>query len=102
MKSSKSWIAITLSLLALGACDKREAVFVDLNRAETLLALLNPQVRSLGPVFLAQLEGALLGSPLPLGQSVLLTWPQLTGMLAGLLLLFAASYVLFQRQEVRA
>lgn len=70
--------------------------------AEIVIALLNPEVRALGPVFITQLEGALLGSPLPLGQSLLLAWPQFTGLLAGVLLLFAASYVLFQRQEVRA
>lgn len=70
--------------------------------AEVLLVLLNPEVRSLGPVFITQLEGALLGTPLPVSQSVLLAWPQLTGLIAAVLLLFAGSYVLFQRQEVRA
>src|SRR5437667_260986 len=55
-----------------------------------------------GPVFITQLEGAVLNSPLPVGQSLLLAWPQFTGLLAGVLLLFAGSYVLFQRQEVRA
>lgn len=69
---------------------------------EILLVLLNPEVRALGPVFITQLEGALLGTPLPLSQSLLLAWPQLTGLLAAVLLLFAGSYVLFQRQEVRA
>ncbi|MDQ7820635.1 MAG: ABC transporter permease [Armatimonadota bacterium] len=70
--------------------------------AEIVLALLNPEVRALGPVFITQLEGAVLGTPLPVGQSLLLAWPQFTGMLAALLLLFAGTYVLFQRQEVRA
>lgn len=70
--------------------------------AEIVVALLNPEVRALGPVFITQLEGAVLGSPLPVGQSLLLAWPQFTGLLAGVLLLFAGSYVLFQRQEVRA
>jgi ABC-2 type transport system permease protein len=70
--------------------------------AEIVLALLNPAVRSLGPIFITQLEGAVLGTPLPVGQSLLLAWPQFTGLVAGLLLLFAGSYVLFQRQEVRA
>jgi len=70
--------------------------------AEIVIVLLNPEVRALGPVFITQLEGAVLGSPLPLGQSLLLAWPQFTGLLAGVLLLFAGSYVLFQRQEVRA
>ncbi len=70
--------------------------------AETLLALLNPQVRALGPVLLTQLEGAVLGTPLPLSQSVLLVWPQMVALIAGTILLFCAAYVTFQRQEVRA
>ena len=70
--------------------------------AEIVVVLLNPEIRALGPVFITQLEGAVLGSPLPLGQSLLLAWPQFTGLLAGVLILFAGSYVLFQRQEVRA
>ncbi len=70
--------------------------------AEIVLALLNPEVRALGPVFITQLEGAVLGTPLPVGQSLLLAWPQFTGMLAAVLVLFAGTYVLFQRQEVRA
>lgn len=70
--------------------------------AEIVVALLNPEVRALGPVFITQLEGAVLGTPLPVGQSLLLAWPQFTGLLAGVLILFAGSYVLFQRQEVRA
>lgn len=70
--------------------------------AEAIQALLNPGVRSLGPVLISQLEGALLGAPLPLEQSFLLAWPQTTGLIALTLLLFALAYVLFQRREVRA
>jgi ABC-2 type transport system permease protein len=69
--------------------------------AEVVLAMLNPAVRALGPVLPAQLSGAILGTPLPLSQSLILTWPHLTGMAAAVILLFAAAYVLFQRQEVR-
>lgn len=70
--------------------------------AEATLAILNPATRALGPVFFSQLEGALIGSPLPLGQSLLLIWPQVTGLVAAVILLFTAAYVLFQRQEIRA
>jgi len=49
-----------------------------------------------------QLQGAVLGAPLPLSQSVLLIWPHLTGLIAAIILLFAVGYILFQRQEVRA
>jgi len=69
---------------------------------EAMLALLNPAVRSLGLVLPMQLQGAVLGAPLPLNQSVLLIWPNLTGLIAATILLFALGYVLFQRQEVRA
>jgi ABC-2 type transport system permease protein len=53
-------------------------------------------------VLVTQLEGAVRGTLLPLSQSLLLVWPQFTGMLAVVILLFAGAYVLFQRQEVRA
>jgi len=69
---------------------------------EVTLALLNPTTRTLGPVMFSQLEGAIMGTPLPLGISLLLIWPHVSGMAAAILLLFAGAYVLFQRQEVRA
>jgi ABC-2 type transport system permease protein len=69
---------------------------------EVMLALLQPTVRSVGLVLPIQLHGAILGTPLPLSQSVLLVWPQLTGLIAATILLFALGYVLFQRQEIRA
>jgi len=70
--------------------------------AETTLALLNPGTRSLGPIFVFQLQGAVLGAPLPVGQSFLLVWPQFAGLAATVVLLFTLAYVLFQRQEIRA
>jgi ABC-2 type transport system permease protein len=70
--------------------------------AETTLAFLDPSTRALGPVLSSQMEGAISGAPLPLGQSLLLIWPQLTGLAAATVLLFTAAYVAFQRQEVRA
>ena len=70
--------------------------------AEATLAILNPATRALGPVFFSQLDGAILGAPLPVGQSLLLIWPQLTGLAAAVILLFTAAYVAFQRQEIRA
>jgi ABC-2 type transport system permease protein len=72
--------------------------------AEAILAFLNPAVRAFGPLLpiqLIQLQWAV-PTPLPLNQSVLLVWPQLTGLIAGTIALFAVSYVLFQRQEIRA
>lgn len=69
---------------------------------EATLGILNPAVRSFGILLPSQLEGAVMGAPLPLAQSVLLMWPQLTGLIAATILLFALAYVLFQRQEIRA
>jgi ABC-2 type transport system permease protein len=69
---------------------------------EITLALLRPTVRAMGLVLPIQLEGAVLGTPLPLSQSLLLIWPQLTGLVAATIMLFALGYVLFQRQEIRA
>ncbi|HDN79875.1 MAG: ABC transporter permease [Chloroflexi bacterium] len=70
--------------------------------SEITLALLHPTVRALGLLLPIQLQGAILGTPLPLRQSLLLIWPQLTGLIAATILLFALGYVLFQRQEIRA
>lgn len=70
--------------------------------AETALALLQPATRALGPVLISQLQGAILGAPLPVTQSFILIWPQLTGLLAGMIVIFAIAYVFFQRQEIRA
>ena len=69
---------------------------------EVMYALLQPTVRSLGFILPSQVQGAIPGTPLSLGQSLLLSWPQLTGLVAITILLFALGYVLFQRQEIRA
>ncbi|HEX3952231.1 MAG TPA: ABC transporter permease [Stellaceae bacterium] len=70
--------------------------------AETALALLQPATRALGPVLISQLQGALLGAPLPASQSFILIWPQLTGLIAATIVIFVIAYVIFQRQEIRA
>ena len=69
---------------------------------EAVLALLHPTTRTLGPVYLDQLQGAVMGAPLPLSQSILVAWPQIVGLIATTILLFVGGYVAFQRQEVRA
>jgi ABC-2 type transport system permease protein len=69
---------------------------------EAMLAVLSPTTRAIGPVFLEQLQGAVLGAPMPLDASLMLAWPQTVSLLAGTILLFVAGYVVFQRQEVRA
>jgi ABC-2 type transport system permease protein len=69
---------------------------------EIVLALLDPTTRALGPIYLSQLQGAVLGAPLPLAASVLIAWPQIVGLVATTIILFVIGYVVFQRQEVRA
>lgn len=69
---------------------------------ECMLALLNPTTRTLGPVYLSQLQGAVMGSPLPLWDSVMVAWPQMVGLIAATIIFFVGGYVAFQRQEVRA
>lgn len=69
---------------------------------EVVLALLSPTTRSLGPVFLDQLQGAVVSAPLPFLESLAIAWPQAVALIAGTIVLFVASYVVFQRQEVRA
>ena len=68
--------------------------------SESTTTLLSPGVRTLGPLTMEQTVGALAG-PLPLGQSLLLIWPQLTGLIAATLICFMIAYYLFIRQEIR-
>jgi len=69
--------------------------------SEAAVTLLTPSVRTLGPVLLEQAYGAISGF-LPLGQSLLLIWPHITGLVAGTLLIFGITYTIFLRQEIRA
>ncbi len=69
---------------------------------ETVLAILHPTTRTLGPVYLDQLQGAVMGAPLSLSESLMVAWPQFVGLIAASILLFVAGYIVFQRQEVRA
>lgn len=69
--------------------------------ADIATIMLQPTERFLGFVLPVQLDRAI-EAPLPLAQSVLVIWPQLTGLIAATIVLFAICYVLFQRQEIRA
>ncbi|MFZ5944046.1 MAG: ABC transporter permease [Bacillota bacterium] len=68
---------------------------------EATITLLNPGVRTLGPVTQNQLIGAIPGV-LPFSQSLLLIWPHLISLLALNMVCFAAAYIFFMRQEIRA
>lgn len=63
--------------------------------------LLRPSVRSLGPLTTEQTIGAI-PNPLPLGQSLMLVWPQVVALIGGTLLFFAIAYTLFMRREIRS
>ena len=63
--------------------------------------LLMPNVRALGPLTMEQVHGAI-PSPLPLGQSLLIVWSQLTALIAGTFVWFGLSYLSFMRKEVRS
>jgi ABC-2 type transport system permease protein len=69
---------------------------------ESVMALLEPSTRSLGLVFPTDLIGAVPNAPLPFLQSLLIAWPQITALVAIVILLFALTYVLFQRKEIHA
>jgi len=63
--------------------------------------LLMPNVRSLGSLTMEQVQGAI-PSPLPLGQSLLVVWSQLTALIAGTAVWFGLSYLSFMRREIRS
>lgn len=69
--------------------------------SEATTTLLMPNIRSLGPLTVEQIQGTIPG-PLPLGQSVLLVWPQLTGLIAASILCFVLSFRSFMRREIRS
>ena len=68
---------------------------------EATSVLLNPARQSTGILVLEQNDLAL-PTTLPLDQSLILAWWQLISLVAGTAVLFAAAYVTFMRQEVRA
>jgi ABC-2 type transport system permease protein len=69
--------------------------------SEASTTLLIPSVRSFGPLTIEQVQGAIPG-PLPLGQSLLIVWPQLTGLIAVTIICFLISYLLFMKREIRS
>ncbi|MDR2036994.1 MAG: ABC transporter permease [Bacteroidales bacterium] len=65
------------------------------------ITLLMPSVRSLGPLTMEQTYASI-PNPLPVGQSLLIVWPQLTGLIAATILCFGLSYASFMRREIRS
>lgn len=71
---------------------------------EATSTLLTPSVRVTGLLSMEQMEQFYMSlqSPLPLGQSLLLVWPQVTGLIAATVICFGVSYLMFMRQEIRS
>lgn len=69
--------------------------------SDATTTLLMPSVRSLGPLTMEQMAGAI-PSPLPFAESLMVVWPQSSGLLAATFLCFAYSYYLFMRREIRS
>lgn len=63
--------------------------------------LLMPSIRSLGPLTMEQMAGAI-PSPLPFKESLMIVWPQVTGLLAATAVCFASAYYFFMRREIRS
>lgn len=62
--------------------------------------LLMPSVRSLGPLTMEQMAGAI-PAPISVRESLLVVWPQVSGLIAATVVCFALSYYLFMRREIR-
>jgi len=69
--------------------------------SEITSTLLMPKVRSLGPLTMEQVQGSIPGA-LPLGQSLVIVWPQIIGLIALTLVCFIIAYVSFMRREIRS
>jgi ABC-2 type transport system permease protein len=63
--------------------------------------LLMPAVRSLGALTVEQMAGAI-PTPLSFRESIMIVWPQLTGLIAATTVCFALAYYWFMRREIRS
>ncbi|RED92229.1 ABC transporter permease [Marinoscillum furvescens] len=68
--------------------------------ADATTTLLMPSVRSLGPVTMDQMAGAI-PTALPFKDSLMIVWPQVSGLLAATVSCFAYAYYKFMRREIR-
>lgn len=62
--------------------------------------LLMPSIRSLSPLSMEQMSAAI-PSPLPFKESLMIVWPQVSGLVAATVVCFALSYYLFMQREIR-
>jgi ABC-2 type transport system permease protein len=103
------WIFFSFGILiiALGIGETAEALQTMLRFSPNWLfgqsssAILYPVVRTLGTITVEQMT-YMVPNPLSLGQSMILVWPNLSGLVCLSVICFAISYILFMRQEIRA
>jgi ABC-2 type transport system permease protein len=71
---------------------------------ETVQVLLLPEMGNPSStlMMISIYAAGMIPSPLRLGQSLLIIWPQLTTLIALTALCFAISYIKFMREEIRA
>ncbi|WP_126249291.1 ABC transporter permease [Chitinophaga rhizosphaerae] len=69
--------------------------------SDAATTLLMPSIRSLGPLTMEQMAGAI-PAPLSFRESLMIVWPQVTGLIAATTACFALSYYLFMRKEIRS
>ena len=70
--------------------------------SEATSTVMNPTKNMLGDLVLRSEVRGMVPGALPLSQSLLLVWPQVAGLVALTCICFAASYIRFMRQEIRA
>lgn len=95
-------------LLSATAIQHYNDVFFNLLRlapsqlyTDATTTLLMPSVRSIGPIAMEQMAGAI-PSPLSFKESLMIVWPQVSGLVAATLVCFAVSYYIFMRREIRS
>jgi len=71
--------------------------------SEAFAVLMTPELGTLSVMLLQEsISSGMIPTPLPLSQSLSVIWPQITGLIALAALCFAASYIKFMHEEIRA
>ncbi len=70
---------------------------------EATMAVLVPSFRGVGLAFLlSEAKAEIPTNPLPVGQSLLIVWPQIVSLVALIAICFAIAYTIFMKREIRA
>lgn len=70
---------------------------------ESIQAILMPEIGNTSPtMMMIGIYTGLKPTPLPLGQSLLVVWPQLVGLVALTAICFSIAYIKFLREEIRS